>query len=80
MARPETLPVAEHANEHASVPESTPNHRLPQAALDHMNESSSRLSILSTTGRASQPIGHRLRPHTGRCARAAGRCITPTGS
>ena len=26
------------ANEHASVPESIPNHELPQAALDHMNE------------------------------------------
>ena len=38
MARPETPPSAEHANEHASVPESIPNYELPQAALDHMNE------------------------------------------
>ena len=38
MARPETPPSAQHANEHASVPESIPNHELPQAALDHMNE------------------------------------------
>jgi hypothetical protein len=37
MARPEILPGADHANEHASVPESIPNHELPQAALDHMN-------------------------------------------
>ena len=38
MARPETPPSAEHANEQPSVPESIPNHELPQAALDHMNE------------------------------------------
>jgi hypothetical protein len=37
MARPETPPGAAHANEHANVPESIPNHELPQAALDHMN-------------------------------------------